>query len=206
MSQNEVYCFHPCKIRCQGIHLGSSPCVLKHPLAHIRTYAHMVEVQLTWCSKGFQAIPFSRVMARNGVLQASQFLVKVDKIILSCICTLFCIALFVLFILQLSGAYMIYLFLSSQIHYIDVIMSAMASQITSITIVTQPFIQEQIKENIKTQRHWPLWGEFTGDRWMFPENVPIWWRHHVFRRHKSHSKVILRDVYWSLTTKQLNKS
>ena len=27
---------------------------------------------------------------------------------------------------------------------------------------TQPFIQTQIKENIKAPRHWPLWGEFTG--------------------------------------------
>ena len=41
----------------------------------------------------------------------------------------------------------------------------------------------QIKENIKARRHWPLWGEFTGD---FPvqrasnaENVSIWWCHHV---------------------------
>ena len=24
----------------------------------------------------------------------------------------------------------------------------------------------QIKENIKAPRHWPLWGEFTGDRWI----------------------------------------
>ena len=24
----------------------------------------------------------------------------------------------------------------------------------------------QIKENIKVPRHWPLWGEFTGDRWI----------------------------------------
>ena len=40
----------------------------------------------------------------------------------------------------------------------------MASQITSLTIVTQPLIQAQIKENTKAPRHWPLWGEFTGDR------------------------------------------
>ena len=33
----------------------------------------------------------------------------------------------------------------------------MASQ-----IFTQPFIQSQIKENIKAPRHWPLCGEFTG--------------------------------------------
>ena len=24
----------------------------------------------------------------------------------------------------------------------------------------------QIKENIKAPRYWPLWGEFTGDRWI----------------------------------------
>ena len=31
---------------------------------------------------------------------------------------------------------------------------------------TQPFIQAQIKENIKAQRHWHLCGEFTGDQWI----------------------------------------
>ena len=55
-------------------------------------------------------------------------------------------------------------------------MSAMASQITSFTIVYSNFIQAQIKENIKA----PLkqnkenikaslafvCGEFTGDRWI----------------------------------------
>ena len=34
-------------------------------------------------------------------------------------------------------------------------------------LFTQPFIQRQIKENIKAPCHWPLWGEsFTGDRWI----------------------------------------
>ena len=33
-------------------------------------------------------------------------------------------------------------------------------------LFTQPFIQVQIKENIKAPLHWPLWGEFTGDRWI----------------------------------------
>ena len=52
-------------------------------------------------------------------------------------------------------------------------------------LFTQPFIQTQIKENIKAPRHWPLCGEFTGDRWIpaqrasYAENVSIWWRHHV---------------------------
>ena len=34
-------------------------------------------------------------------------------------------------------------------------------------LFTQPFIQTQIKENIKAPRHWPLCGEFTG-----PVNSP----------------------------------
>ena len=33
-------------------------------------------------------------------------------------------------------------------------------------LFTQLFIQAQIKENIKAPRHWPLCGEFTGDRWI----------------------------------------
>ena len=28
------------------------------------------------------------------------------------------------------------------------------------------FFQAQIKQNIKAPRHWPLWGEFTGHRWI----------------------------------------
>ena len=31
---------------------------------------------------------------------------------------------------------------------------------------TQPFIQAQIKENMKAPRHWTLWGEFTDHRWI----------------------------------------
>ena len=63
-------------------------------------------------------------------------------------------------------------------------MTTMASQITS-RLFTQPFIQTQIKENIKAPRHWPLCGEFTGtgdfptQRASYAENVSIWWRHHV---------------------------
>ena len=33
-------------------------------------------------------------------------------------------------------------------------------------LFTQLFIQAPIKEDIKAPRHWPLWGEFTGDRWI----------------------------------------
>ena len=51
-------------------------------------------------------------------------------------------------------------------HYNDIIMSAMASQITSFTIVYSTVYSGVNKENIKTPRHWPLWGEFTGRRWI----------------------------------------
>ena len=45
-------------------------------------------------------------------------------------------------------------------------MGMIASQITGIWLFTQAVIQAQIKENIKAARNWPLWGEFTGDRWI----------------------------------------
>ena len=44
-------------------------------------------------------------------------------------------------------------------HYNDVIMSAMASKSPAPRLFTQPFVQAQIKEDIKAPRHWSLWGE-----------------------------------------------
>ena len=47
------------------------------------------------------------------------------------------------------------------------------------------FVKLQIKENIKAPRHFSLWREATGDRWIPAQmasnmdNVSIWWRHHV---------------------------
>ena len=68
-------------------------------------------------------------------------------------------------------------------------MSAVASQINSLTIVYSTVIQAQIKENTKAPRHWSLCGEFTGDsqltgelpalRANSTENVSIWWRRHA---------------------------
>ena len=55
-------------------------------------------------------------------------------------------------------------------HYTDVIMGAMASQITSLTIVYSTVFQTEIKENITASRHWPLCGEFTG--WI-PHKWPV---------------------------------
>ena len=72
-----------------------------------------------------------------------------------------------------------------ELHYSDVIMSAMTSQITASRLFIQKFVQAQINENIKAPRHWPLWRESIGDRWIplpkasSAENVSIWWRHQV---------------------------
>ena len=41
-------------------------------------------------------------------------------------------------------------------------MSAIAFQVTGVTIAYLTFGQAQIQESIKAPRHWPLWGEFTG--------------------------------------------
>ena len=32
--------------------------------------------------------------------------------------------------------------------------------------VYRPFVQAQIRESLKALRHWPLWRESTGDRWI----------------------------------------
>ena len=42
------------------------------------------------------------------------------------------------------------------LHYNDVIMTAMPSQITSLTIVYSTVYSAQIKENIKAPRHWHI--------------------------------------------------
>ena len=58
-------------------------------------------------------------------------------------------------------------------HYIDVMITTMASQITSVSSACPAVCSG--KENIKTPRHWPVWGEFTGDlkitRKIFPFTV-----------------------------------
>ena len=72
------------------------------------------------------------------------------------------------------------------IHYSDVMMGAIASQITSPRLFTQWFTQAQIKENIKAPRHWlcegnsPGTGEFSAQMASNAENASIWWRHHEF--------------------------
>ena len=42
-----------------------------------------------------------------------------------------------------------------------------------MSLLAQPFIQAQIKENFKALCHWPLWGEPTSDRWI-PVGMLCW--------------------------------
>ena len=77
---------------------------------------------------------------------------------------------------------------SARAHYIDVIMTKMASQITNLTVVYSiVYSGADEKKHIKAPRHWPLWGEFTGtgefpaQRASNAENVSIWWCHHAIR-------------------------
>ena len=74
------------------------------------------------------------------------------------------------------------------LHYNDVIMTTIASQITSLTVVYSRVYTDADQRNIKAPRHWPLCGEFTGvgefpaQRASYAENVSIWWRHHEWDR------------------------
>ena len=64
-------------------------------------------------------------------------------------------------------------------------MGAIATQITSLTVVHSIVYSDADQRNIKAPRHWPLCGEFTGtgefpaQRASYAENGSIWWRHHV---------------------------
>ena len=79
-------------------------------------------------------------------------------------------------------------------HYSDEIMGAMASQITSLTLFTQPLIHTPIKENIKAPCHWllcgysPTTGEVSAQKASNAENVSIWWRNH--------------QVFWAATLRK----
>ena len=52
------------------------------------------------------------------------------------------------------------------VHYSDVIMSVMTSQVTDVSIVYLTVGSGTEQKKVKAPRHWTLWGEFTGDRWI----------------------------------------
>ena len=51
-------------------------------------------------------------------------------------------------------------------HYSDVVMSTMASQITSLVILFSTVYSDANQRKIKALCYWLLWGDFTGDRWI----------------------------------------
>ena len=70
-------------------------------------------------------------------------------------------------------------------HYNDVIMSAMASQITSLTIVYKTVYSRRRSKKTSKLRvtglcagNSSVTGEFLAQRVSNAENVSIWWRHH----------------------------
>ena len=82
-------------------------------------------------------------------------------------------------------------------HHSDVIVSAMASQSPASRWFAPPFIQAQIKENIKAPRHWPFWGESTVNRWILLTKGPLTWKALPF------DDVIIK---WFLMFSQINFS
>ena len=71
-------------------------------------------------------------------------------------------------------------------HFSDVIMGAVASQITSLTIVYSAVYSGTSKKTSKLRGtgfcagNSPVIGEFPAHMASNAENVSIWWRHHVF--------------------------
>ena len=51
-------------------------------------------------------------------------------------------------------------------HYNDIIMGTIASQITSLMIVYSTVYSDADQRKHQSSAHWPLCGEFTGDRWI----------------------------------------
>ena len=71
------------------------------------------------------------------------------------------------------------------LHYSDVILRTMGSQITSLTVVYSTIYSGADKKKSKLHvtglcaRNSPVTGEFPAQRASYAENVSIWWRHHI---------------------------
>ena len=83
-------------------------------------------------------------------------------------------------------------------HYNDHIMSTMASQITSLTVVysivysrQRPNKSPKLRVTGLSEGNSPVTGEFHAQRASNAENVSIWWRHHA----KFHLKWQIRVFY-----------
>ena len=80
-------------------------------------------------------------------------------------------------------------------HYTDVIMTIMASQITSLTVVYSTVYSDADQRKHQSSASLAfMWG-IHQDRWIlrtkasYAENVSIWWRHHVVCQHKFQNKL-----------------
>ena len=67
-------------------------------------------------------------------------------------------------------------------HYSDVIQGRWRLKSPASPLSSQPFIQAEIKENIKVPRQWPLDvpGEFPAQMASNSEDISIWWRRHAW--------------------------
>ena len=90
-------------------------------------------------------------------------------------------------------------------HHSDVIMGTMGLKSPALPLLTQPFIQAQIKENTKAPRYLALCGEFTGDRWIPRSNgqsrgkcfhlmTSSWYFRNVWTHLKGLDAVVLKYV------------
>ena len=82
-------------------------------------------------------------------------------------------------------AHSLYVMTWERLHYNDVIMSTMSSQITSLTIVCSA-VNSRCRSRTTSKHHVTgvcagntlVTGEFSPQRASNAENVSIWWRHH----------------------------
>ena len=87
--------------------------------------------------------------------------------------------------LILYGSYELRFAATEEIHCSDIIMSAMASHITSLTIVYSTVYsgpgkkKNQSYASLPFPGNSPVIGEFPAQRASNTENVSIWWRHHI---------------------------
>ena len=84
--------------------------------------------------------------------------------------SLIALMIYVLWVQHLIDTYWYPLILYSchaiVIHHDDVVMGAIASQFTSLTIVYSTIYSGADQSKHQRSSHWPLCGEFTGHRWI----------------------------------------
>ena len=71
----------------------------------------------------------------------------------------------------------------SAVHYSDVILSTMETQITGVSIVCSPVCSDQRKYQSSAllalcEGNSPVTGEFPSQKASNAENLSVWWRHH----------------------------